>query len=362
MTDKDDDRQIQDDQQPADTAPEADVEVELEDVDDIALAEARAAVEAEEAGDAGKDDDDQPKAGEDPPEDPDKAAVETPPAEPEKDGDDKPAEGPPANDNQPAPMIPKARFDEVNTENARLREQNAYFKGLADARQTQPAGDTPAVAPPKSPEDRIAELRQQKVAFAQKFDDGEKTFAEVTAETDKLNDQEHAIREEQLRGNQTPAQPGTSGNELYLEEKTRDLESQHPYAKEIKSQDDWDFITKKAMAEFHAEGVTLPDDARGDLMLRERMATLTDRYGPMLTGKDLSKPSDDGKPETPGGPSGLADARKDKLALADKHPPDLSTSGAPGTPTEYTDEKIAGMSEDDIGELPQSVRDRLAGR
>lgn len=359
MADKDDDRQT--DQLPGnEPEAEADNEPEFQDADDIALAEAIAAAEAEEAAAVGEGEDDPDKAA-----DPDKpggdpqTGEEGTPADTDPDGGK--GEGQP--EGKASPMIPKARFDEVNSEVARLREQLAYQQGVIEAsqRQAPPTGDTPQAEAPKSPEERLAEVRGQKQTLAAKYDEGELSYAELTAEMDKLADAEDAIRAERLQPKEQAA-PANGGDDLYLEERTTQLEDQHPYALEIKSQADWDFIGKKAVEELRAEGVTLTNDARGDLVLRERMAKLTDRYGPMLTGKDLSKSTGQEQTTQPGGLSAQAEARKQKLAEADGHPPDLSNSGSPGTPTEYTDDKVEGMSMEEIGDLPQSTRDRLLGR
>ena len=361
MADKDDDRQTQTDQLPGnEPAAESDNEPEYQDADDITLAEAIAAAEAEEAAAAGETDPDQVTD----PQDPDGKQPQTggEGASPVPDPDGGKGEGQP--EGKASPMIPKPRFDEINAENARLREQLAYEKGVREALQGQaarPDGQQQPAEAPKSPEERLTEVRQQKRDLATKYDEGEMSYAELTAEMDKLADQEDAIRAErsQPQGQNAPANTGT---DLYLEERTAQLEQQHPYAQEIKSKADWDFITRKAVEELQGEGVALTDDARGDLILRERMAQLTDRYGPMLTGKELSKTTGQQPTNPNGGLSAQAEARKQKLGLADKQPPNLTNSGNPGTPTEYTEEKLGNMSLEDIAELPQSTRDRLAGR
>src|ERR1035437_8389246 len=51
----------------------------------------------------------------------------------------KPAEAAAPKDKGPAPMIPKPRFDEVLSENALLRAQVGYLRGLADARKVPEA-------------------------------------------------------------------------------------------------------------------------------------------------------------------------------------------------------------------------------
>lgn len=361
MADKDDDKQIQNDPNPN---PETGTEDDplIEDADDLALAEARAAVAAEEAAERGEEPDEtEPEPGKEPPQEAGEDGQDKP-AEPEADGGDKPGKGGEP-DGKASPMIPKARFDEINSENARLREQLAYQHGVMEATKGQAAGNTPPAEAPKSPEERLAEVRQQKLELAAKYDEGEMSFAELTAETDKLVDQEDAIRAERLEPKETASQPAQSGgDDLYLEDRTQQLEENHPYARLITAKADWDFITAKSVEELQSDGVTLSNDARGDMVLRERMAKLTDRYGPALTGKDLPKSNGQTQTNEPGGLSQVAAARKEKLALAGTHPPDLSNSGSPGTATEYTDEKLGSMTMEEIAELPQSTRDRLAGR
>lgn len=342
------------------------------DPEDAELAALEAAVAAEEAGgdpepDPGGESAPAPEPVKEPANEPEPVplAADADPATPAADADGKAVVSDPK-DAGDAPMIPKARFDEAVSaarEEARVaREELAYQKGIADALRSAGANPSPA-APIETPEQRIAALREQKHALADDYDAGKINTRQWEEQRDVLNDQETAIRQEMIAPAQTPA-PTTQAqaDDLYMDSQIVALETAHPYTHEIKSPADWEYLGRKAGEELAAEGITLGTDARSVLIFKTRVAELTDRYGHVLTGKQLpAQPADPIPGSTSATPlSTAAQSRAKKLDQAAASPPDTSTIGASaGAKTELSEADIMAMSEDDLGALPDSVKARF---
>lgn len=338
------------------------------DVDDIEVLEALAAAEAEKAAGA------QTGAG--------GATTGTTPAQAQPQGQNQPA---PSGD---APvMIPKGRFDEVNTR-AQTAEQRAseaertaaYWKGIADARAAPaPAsGAVAAPAPQATPEQRLAQIDTAVDALAKKFDDGEITMADMKAQERVLQAQASAIRQEAApRPQQQPAAPQQNGNELYLETLTAQLEENHPWVgvlDKVGTKADWDYVTAQAVERVTAAGKDPRNGALGQYELRKAAAEIADEIGPgLLTkraqAKGVAIPGQASpQPQPQPGPAVLspeAQARQAKLTLAQGHPPNVNAmqgAGGPGTGAIPSEAAIEAMSDEDIGKLPDAVRNKLLGR
>lgn len=376
-----------------------------DDVDDIELREARAAAKAEEAP-AGTA---QPAAveGTAAPQPPTPAAAPAPQEPEQPAAASEPAAEPAPTPTEPQPkrpaMVPKARFDEVNTrassaeERAAKAEQDAaYWRGRAEAQQHAApgaAGQPPAPAPApvqQTPEQRLAEIRSAKEALAKRFDDGEIGMVEHTRLREELDDKAQAIREEALvakvKPQQTDPQPQTSGSDsLYLETLTSQLEEKHPWVTifdKVGGERDWQFLEGEARANLTERGIPLNQGALSSYHLREEMARLADEYGPgMLTkraqakGIDLPKspaamqpPQAPPQSPAPAAPapgqrtlSTVAAARAGKLEQAALAPPRMDTiSGVPAD-SGLTESQLNSMSDDDIGALPDAVRRKALG-
>ena len=274
------------------------------------------------------------------------------------------------------PMIPKTRFDEaVGQERARTEEAMraaSYWKGVSDASGQkgsapgQPEG--PDQPEQKTPETVIAEERAKLAELATKYDDGDISTADFEKERAEIDDRIWEARRSQItpEPKEEPAKV-EPGEDLYLDQLTAELEGKHPFTREIPDNDPrWNTLQQEALRALESEGVLLPPGDRGKFVLRQRMAELTDHYGPLWTGKtleDLKGETSDSE-ETPSGDekpamSPEAQARADKLALADNHPPDTSKVGSSGDSETVTDAAIEAMSDDQIAALPESERRRI---
>lgn len=299
-----------------------------------------------------------------------------------------PAAAQPTGQNQPAPsgdapvMIPKGRFDEaVMAERNRASEAErtaAYWKGIADARAAPaPApGAAAAPAPQATPEQRIAAIDTAVDALAKKFDDGEITMADMKAQERALQTQANAIRQEAAPRPQQPAAPAQNGNELYLETLTAQLEENHPWVgvlDKVGTKADWDYVTAQANERVIAAGKDPRNGALGQYELRKAAAEIADEIGPgLLTkraqAKGVAIPGQaPPQPQPQPGPAALSPealARQNKLTLAQGHPPNVNAmqGAGGGTGALPSEAAIEAMSDEDIGKLPDAVRNKLLGR
>ena len=306
------------------------------------------------------------------------AAAAAPPADPEQPGTtpqteqdqptDQPAEQP---HKGPAAMIPKVRFDEAVS---KAQQEAAYWRGKAEAltqvapAQGQPTQQAPAQA---THEQQLAEIHKAQDDLAAKFDAGEITRAEEARQLRALANQEQAIREAQLAARYQPA-PQQSGGDLYLQERTAEIEQDHPWVnvlEKVGTQKDWDYLRDLAVDDCIARGIDPRAGDLGKLELRKAVATLADKYGPALWG-DKAKAKGIPLPGTqpqqqpaPGGLSPTAKARAAKLELAGSAPVDIqSMTGQSGTSSGVPSaSQIEAMSDDQIAALPKAVQDKILG-
>ena len=267
------------------------------------------------------------------------------------------------------PMIPKARFDEVlgqssakDIELARLRGENEALK-MVKVPATH--GAQPAQPAQATPDEQLKALRTERLALAKKFDDGEMGLVAYETEKQKLEDREETIREARLaeKFRPAPAAPQASPPDMRLEEKFQELETAHPMLKttEVMRDDHWEFLLNEAATQLRNEGVVFPQGPLPPLLrfqLSERVANLSDVYGP-IWGAKAAQPQQQPAPPKPGlSPQGQA--RQQKLEMAQDAPPDVNRLTPSGGQTEFTEDQIANMSDDEILALPTSVRARFS--
>lgn len=281
---------------------------------------------------------------------------------------------PAATDKKPV-MIPKGRFDEVGRERDEARASAAYYKGVADTqaqlieaiKQGKPAeaGDTQNQTQQKTIEQQLEDIDAKRIEIAEQYENGDISATEWEKQKVALGKQERALNaqmaEERVKSVAVTPQ-GSTDDALYMDEKLVELEKAHPYTLEITDQADWEWLNRKAAAQLYAEGIQLkPNDQRSNLILRTRIAELTDVYGPSLTGKTINIPGKQGKTaEQPKAPT--AQQRQDKLAIAHQHPPAITRMGGSGAgPGEVSEADIEKMSDEEILALPESTRNRLMG-
>jgi hypothetical protein len=316
-------------QPPTGQAQEPAAPVEVLDPDEIEYRQALAAAEAEEA--AGK-----PPAGQDPP------TGDAPPQPGEKTPKDPQQPGP----RPETPLIPKARLDEVAAQRDEAARQAAYWQGVAEGRQpAKPAPGEPGgqqAAPAPTTEQRLAEVRTSIKALATQFDNGEITMADLEEKRAVLIDREQAIREEALLAKVKPA-PAAKDGSLLLDERTAELESQHPWVTvfdAVATPAEWGMVKALAVENLTGQGIDPTQGDRGSLALRAEVARLMDQIGPgLLTARATEKgvvipgqqqQTQQPKPQQqpPGGKPPLsteAAARAAKLALAAEAPPNLTS-------------------------------------
>lgn len=279
--------------------------------------------------------------------------------------------------------IPKARFDEVNARArqaeehaAKLAADNAYLRGLADARGGIPATGTPAAPPAQqTPEQRLAAVRAEKATLAKQFDEGELTMADFEAKRDALEDKIEALRDERLNERmiaKTGSQ-ASEGSALYVETITRQLEKDHPWVGEFEavgSDADWNYLKQLGIERCISKGIDIRQGEIGRYELRKAVAEIADELGPSLLASKMARANraapaigqtSQPQPTTPPlSPS--VRARQAKLDVAAGAPPDLAAMpGVPANPGVYSEAQVMSMSEDEYARLPEGVRQKLLG-
>lgn len=279
--------------------------------------------------------------------------------------------------------VPKARLDAVLAARDRANQENAFLKGQIDVLNRQPAPSaTPApapAAPAKTQKEQLSDIDAAKVKLAERFDAGEISAKEWKQQETVLDAQGRELLIQAQAPARAPQQPPQDG-QLYLENLTAQLEDAHPYSVLIATTDGnkWAFLEAEARSQLLNQGVRLGTDDRSLYALRERMAQLTDHYGPLWTGvppgEAVAKvaeitgrpaaPAAAARPATPPAPGGLsrqAVERANKLALAGRHPPDPAAAGAAGASgtADITDAQLAQLSDEEITALPEATRRRF---
>jgi len=242
------------------------------------------------------------------------------------------------------PTIPKPRFDEVLGRATKAEQDAAYWRGRAEAVQPATPAKTEQTQQP-TPQDRISELRAEKLAAAKEFDDGQITQAQFEQRKDDIEDKVQAIREENLlaRIPKPSAATGTDDS-LYLHQQTQQAVTQHPWVdvfEKVGTDADWAFVRARAADDMKERGFDTSNKAATDLELRQTMARLMDELGPTLVAGRATKAgitvpaSQQQSQATPPASqqkatlSPAAQARTAKLDLAAGAPLNLSTlSGA----------------------------------
>lgn len=283
----------------------------------------------------------------------------------------------PGQHQQPA-GIPKPRFDEVLGRATKAEQDAAYWRGVAEARAQQQTAPAAAVASQQpaaqTPDQQLAAIATATEDLAKRFDDGEIPMVEYKKQERALQAQENAIREQALLARVQPAPAAQQGSdELYLETLTAQLEQQHPWVgvfDQVASKSDWNYLKDKAVESLVARGVDPTKGSMGRYELRKEMSVLADELGPTLVGakaqaKGIQLPGtqQQQQPKPAAAISPQAQARAAALAKAANAPPDITAlNGHTGNPGgEPTEESLATMDEDAIGNLPTSIRNKLLG-
>ena len=312
-------------------------------------------------------------------------AKEQPEGQPEADK----AEAQPAKEPQPKPetdgkmpMVPKARLDEVLSENSTLKTQLTYVQGIAEARgemlKSKPADTTGKPEEPGKTETvpeqtdyagQIAKAEEEKIALAQKYEDGEISLVELRKQEIELDRQIRAAEDqrEQARFNEankvaTDTVAASNRANAVTAEAIK-IQEQHPYIAEIDALPEkiregiWAQITDEAAANLMKQGINPADGkVESHLALIQEKARLTNEYGPRYTGKQLNTDPNSQKADQ------LSDKGKQRLAklnLADQQPPTLNGTGAHANDGELTEADLEGMSQDQMADYLATAPGRV---
>lgn len=347
-------------QQPAQEAPKSD------DLDDIAQAEIQAALEAEERAAAGNAE----GGGE-----------EEPQGREGQGGKPQGQDGEQPRDEQ-GRFIPKARFDEEaqrrreaerEAEEARLNA--ARLMGRLEALQMrQGQGQPAAQGQPQgqqqrqpTPDEAIAQIKQARRDLASKFDAGEITAAEWEAQREALDDRREQILAQTRAQTQREPQPTQPTEDLYLRERTAQIEAQHPIVNALEADSDWAVIADITRARLASQGIridpNLPDHR---LYWRDQLAQTADQVGPGLLAARGVQWTPPGQQQAQGQPgrqpmSPQAQARAQKLALAADMPPQMGAGVVSAGAEAVTEAQVESYTEEQWDALPQSVKDKMLG-
>lgn len=279
----------------------------------------------------------------------------------------------PEDGSKQSPMIPKARFDEVLSDRELLKGQVGYWQGVAATQKemlsTQPkaaegATEGKPAAEPTDYAGLIAKAENDKLSAAKRYEDGEISlvdFKSLEIAQDRIIREQAEKRTEAIKdeAKRTATEAISANNtQRTIETEAITIQDQHPYVHEIDKLPPairdgvWAEITKEAMTLLAAKGINAADGTTASrIALIKEKATLTDKYGPQYTGKNIGRPK--------AGPSETAIERAAKLDLSTQQPPAIAGNVQAHT-GELTDKDIENMSQDQIADMQLKAPERLA--
>jgi len=281
---------------------------------------------------------------------------------------------------EPPIMIPKARLDEVVAKLNRAQSHNDYLQGVVTTQkemikapagnQSPSNGQTGPATTETAPTDYdtlISNAETEKLALAQKYEDGEITLVELRKQEISIDRNIRKLDTDRLNeiseGAKAAAVETVSANNVgqVINSEALKVQELHPYVAEIDKLPEaiakgiWQAIADEAFLNLTQKGIN-PND--GSVTSRvayiKEKAALTDKYGPQYTGKTLSQP----KPTL----SLQAQQREAKLDLAQTQPP--AVTGATGERAEITEADLMKMSDDQVADLIEknpNLANKLAG-
>ena len=206
-------------------------------------------------------------------------------------------------------------------------------------------------------------LDEQILAAAQRYDEQEISLREFKKAESEAQKELAKIDRDTLLQEIAKTDKSAKGMDLFSEQLIDMLEERHPYSKIITQDHQWDLLAKEAVRQLEGEGVTLGQDPRSQMVVRTRIAKLTDVYGPIWHPEakvaTAAKPQSQPSARQPG-PSPQALDRDKKLTLASKFPPNTRDIGSAGTaPDMPSEQAIMAMTDDEIAALPKATKARL---
>jgi hypothetical protein len=279
---------------------------------------------------------------------------------------------PPAAAAPPAPTpgsVPYARFRELNQQAQRMAEEVAYWKGVAEARA---AGQQAPQAPPQTQQaaqpDPIEQIRAGETALLEavaKWEGGDLSAADLEvarmqALTSILDARDNIFVSRLLpalaeRIDAALARPGLVDSRA-LEVQITTLEARHPWL-QVLSDEDIAGLEAIAKAEATARRQAFPAGPAGLAALRQRVAALSDTYGPQWY-PGTTPPAPAAAPPataTPQPPASSAQAGlrptpeqvRANLERQAAHPPNDPT-GRTGGDVTLTIDRLDGMTDEQI--------------
>ena len=348
------------------------------DAEDLALQAARREVEAEEAGEdgAGGDDADEP--------------AETDPSADETEQQPEGREEAPAGGDQPSQpeSVPYARFAEQNAQLNQLRERAAYQDGVIEALRSG------AVAPPAQPQQpapsrqdlaqaRIEAAQQEVEAAADKMDKGEITAKQFSAIQNKANQDIAAVQNALVLGaardlfaQQQPPQPQPApeqhvslSDQDYVNRHLEGLVAKYPTVGPDSPLTEHDavILANMVFTGLRDRGQLDPNPVVRTMQIREGAAQLAEILVPQWypNYRPPDQPAAAQQQQPPGNATGQpqlspqAQARANKLALADNHPPDVRGVGSAGESEGLSDTRVIAMTEQELEALPRGALKHL---
>lgn len=273
------------------------------------------------------------------------------------------------------PMVPFARFKQVNDRAALAEQQVAYLQGQVEVLSKGPAapggnppgaGTQPPPTPAPSIADQIAAHRAELKQLATDVDEGKLLYSEFVEKQQDLNDKIVELRVQERTAKLAPPAPSTPeislADQQLMAEQVRELETKHPYVK-VLDQRQTAFLVNAAKAEAEAAGRPYGRSVADTVNLRAHVAALSDLYGPRWglqpagTQAPGTKPGAAPQPAPKPGLSPAAAARLAKMDMAAGLPPDTSGLGATqGGADALSEQAILAMTDEEIGALPAAVR------
>lgn len=275
-------------------------------------------------------------------------------------------------------MIPKARLDEVLRERDEYAGKANYFRGIAEARGEmvkQPSGapSNETATPTKTVQDVLDDISNAKIGLAEKYEAGEITAVEWKKqevgldriERDMQSKLQAAEIERVQQQAKIEAQHAVQSDNLNRQ--AAELEAKHPYTRLLRD-DQMAVLSKIASDQLRAQKI----DPKADMFkFRETLAALTDQYGPIMTGKEITQDNSasakgSAQQNTAAGVkptlSPMAQARQNKSRIAEQQPPNTNVLGSGGgTRPEITEADIMKMSDDELAALPPSIQSKFVG-
>lgn len=275
------------------------------------------------------------------------------------------------------PMIPIERLNKEIAKNADLEASNVFLRSKLDAlEKLVTTGDAKPSQVQKAAAEVVDAAKAQRDAIqekilsaAEQYDNQEislKDFKRIEIEANKeLAKLDHDGLLQEI-ASKLPAQKEQE-LDAFSETLIDMLVAKHPYAEVIDKGDKvkWDFLTYEASKQLASQlGRDLVNNQRDLMLLRQRVAELTDTYGPIWypeaqVAKPQAQPQPKPQEQPAPSPSGNAQARAEKLDMASKFPPNVSQFGSSGSHQEPSQEAVAKMTDEEIEALPAPVRQKF---